>query len=227
MIQKRYNIIPFDSNEFNFHEVVGGVLTNLENLHYLVEGRYTELFEIGHDSSTIFHKAFYDKYRAGWKGLEAMYYKFISEVIAPNEAEDFLYQKFPTFRVHLPGNVAVGKFHNDAEFGHPVGEKNFIIPLTNSTGSASVWIESEVGKKDFDWIPLFLGQLASFNGNALTHGNKVNESEKTRVSMDFRILPISMYNKTQSNESITTKTKFTEGEYYKRFCHNRSNGISI
>ena len=64
-------------------------------------------------------------------------------------SEDFLYQKFPTFRVHLPNNIAVGKFHKDADFGHPKGEINFIIPLTDSYGSASVWVESEENKADF------------------------------------------------------------------------------
>lgn len=201
----------------NFHEIVGGILTPLEDIHFLVEGKYPELFKVGSDSCTIFHDAFYNKYRAGWKEMEDLYYDFIWEEIAPTIGEDFLFQKFPTFRVHLPGNIAVGRFHYDAEFGHPEGEMNYIIPLTNSTDTGSIWIESEKGKGDFEPMPLEVGTLFMFNGNQLTHGNKVNETGKTRVSMDFRILPISKYNESEVGESMTRKTKFVEGEYYKRF----------
>jgi len=59
----------------------------------------------------------------------------------------------------LPGNVAVGAFHNDAEFGHPEGEVNFIIPMTDSDNTGSVWVESEEGKKDFTPIRLRTGWL--------------------------------------------------------------------
>lgn len=213
----RHITTKFDSQKFNFHEAVGGVLIPLDSLHFLVQGKYKELFEVGADSSTVFHKAFYDKYREGWEQMEQLYYDFICDHIAPSLVEDFLYQKFPTFRVHLPGNIAVGRFHFDAEFGHPQGEINYIIPFTNSSDTGSVWIESEKGKGDFKAIDLNIGELVQFNGNQLTHGNKVNETGETRVSMDFRILPISMYNEGQIGESMTRKTKFIEGEYYKRY----------
>ncbi len=213
----RYNIINYDPSNYNFHEIIGGVLSPLEDLHYLVEGKYKDLFEVGHDSSTIFHDAFYNKYRSGWEQLEGLYYVFIKKIIAPTIGEGFLYQKFPTFRVHLPGNIAVGRFHKDAEFGHPKGEQNYIVPLTNSFDTGSMWLESGPDKADFIPVPLELGNLVSFNGNQLTHGNKVNETGKTRVSMDFRILPLSKYNELESSESVTTKTKFVEGQYYKRF----------
>ncbi len=217
MQQDRYKVIPYNWKAYNFHEIIAGVLTPLEDLHFLVEGKYPELFEVGKDSSTIFHEAFYNKYRSGWHELGILYDAFIRYIIAPTISEDFLYQKFPTFRVHLPGNVAVGRFHTDAEFGHPEGELNFIIPLTKSEGTGSIWLESESGKADFESIPLEPGNLVSFNGNQLTHGNKVNETGKTRVSMDFRILPLSKYNESGTAESITTKTKFQEGQYYNRF----------
>ncbi len=212
----RYIVKKYNSEQYNFNDVIGGVLTKLEDLHFLVEGKYKELFEVGHDSSTIFHEAFYNKYRSGWLVMQYVYDEFIANIIAPEFNEDFLYQKFPTFRVHLPENVAVGRFHYDAEFGHPEGEINYIIPLTDSDNTASVWIESEQFKLDFEPMKLRIGEYIRFNGNQLTHGNKINETSKTRVSMDFRILPISCYKETGA-ESLTTKTKFVEGQYYKKF----------
>lgn len=190
---------------------------NLSNLHLLpFAERYDQLFEVGADSSTIFHKRFYDKYREGWPAMQHQYRRLI-EGISRTHA-NFVYQKFPTFRVHLPNNVAVGAFHKDRDFNHPHGEINFIIPLTNSYDTASVWIESEEDKGDFSPMPMKIDGLICFDGNNLTHGNKVNETGKTRVSMDFRILPLACYKESQfdfkSNRSLTTNTKFTIGEYY-------------
>jgi len=219
-----YSITTFDANKFDFVKVVSEIFArhDLKDLQQLSDNKYKEQFQVGMDSSTVFHEKFYDKFREGWSELNDMYMDFIKEVVAPGYDEDFLFQAFPTFRVHLPKNVAVGAFHNDAEFHHPKGEVNYIIPLTNSSKTASVWVESEPGKKDFIDIILQVGELVRFNGNELTHGNKKNETSNTRVSMDFRVLPLSKYDESNSGESITRNTKFKEGEYYKRFTHGRN-----
>lgn len=216
---KSFFITKYNTLEYNFIGLVEDLfgVNSLEHLHILKHPDYNNLFEVGKDSSTVFHQKFYDKYREGWDELVTVYERFIQEQIFCAYIEDFLYQKFPTFRVHLPGNIAVGAFHNDAEFHHPAGEINFIIPLTNSNDSASVWVESEPSKKDFAPITLNQGELVMFDGNRLTHGNRVNVTGRTRVSMDFRILPISKYDESNSGESMTLSTKFREGEYYKRF----------
>lgn len=209
-------ISDYDINKFNFIEIITNLFSiKLENIHTLSDQKY-DLFEVGDDSKTIFHKQFYHKYRSGWAELQEVYDAFIKQVVASTFTENILYQKFPTFRVHLPGNVAVGAFHNDAEFNHPEGEINYIIPLTNSKDTASVWVEYEPGTKDFYPMDMNVGELIKFNGNKLTHGNKVNETKKTRVSIDFRILPESCYDAHTISESITTKTKFIEGKYYSR-----------
>lgn len=216
--------IPFNQYVFNFQDLVRELFNhgNLQNIHLLVDGKYISLFEVGKDSSTIFHKLFYDKYRAGWLEMQALYNKFIREVMAKIWVTDFVYQAFPTFRVHLPGNLAVGAFHTDAEFNHPAGEVNYIIPLTNSNDTASVWVESEPGKADYLPITMELGRLIEFNGNKLRHGNKVNQTGKTRVSMDFRVLLMSDYQAAvgEHKGSITLGTKFVIGGYYKLFKHN-------
>lgn len=215
----RYITIPYYAKRYDFVKVIKDLFETdrLEDLHE----EHKELFKVSADSITSFHNKFYDKYREGWVEMESLYEIFIEEIIAPLYGEDFLYQKFPTFRVHLKGNLAVGAFHNDAEFGHPFGEMNYIIPITDSNNTASVWVESEPGKKDFFPIPLQVGQLVQFNGNQLTHGNKVNSEKGTRVSMDFRILPFSEYDEQNDSESPTKKTKFKVGEYYKLFKKNK------
>lgn len=208
-----YRSIPFDTIQFDFVKPIADLLgvTDLGELHEQHEG----LFKVGADSQTSFHKKFYDKYHQGWPEMENLYRLFLRESIAPMMGGDFLYQKFPTFRVHLRENLAVGAFHTDSEFGHPPGEINFIIPLTDSEGSASIWVESEPGKEDYESMILRVGRLIRFDGNRLRHGNLVNNRGKTRVSMDFRVLPAHLYR--EGSESMTLKTKIREGDYYHRF----------
>ncbi len=62
---------------------------------------------------------------------------------------------------------------------------------------------------------MHLGELIEFNGNRLSHGNKVNTTGQTRVSMDFRILPIEHYKPNDQKGSVTLNTKFVVGQYYK------------
>lgn len=210
----RYNVIKYDTARYDFIGPIADLLgvTYLEDLHEV----HRELFKVGADSSTSFHQKFYDKYHSGWPEMVNLYELFVRKIMSALWPPPFLYQKFPTFRVHLRGNVAVGAFHNDAQFGHPDGEMNYIIPLTNSDGEASVWVESQPGKGDFEPMRLRVGDLIEFIGNKLTHGNKVNTTGKTRVSMDFRILPVAFYKPGDDHTSITQGKKLREGDYYKR-----------
>lgn len=220
----RYIRFPYRIRRYHFIEEMkdlfwGGKMIpqRLSELHFKLDKSYDEQFEVGKDSSTNLHTVFYDKYRSGWSEMESIYQKFISEVVSRQFDEDFLFQAFPTVRFCIPGNVAVGHYHNDMEFGHPEGEINFIIPLTDSSDTASIYVESEPGKKDFLPMKLRIGELIMFDGGHLTHGNEKNITRSTRVSLDFRVLPISKYNPETGGESITRKTRFVEGEYYKRF----------
>ena len=49
--------------------------------------------------------------------------------------------------------------------------------------------------------------------NKCYHYNKINKTNKTRVSLDFRIIPYSKY-KDNNKISATSKTKFEIGKYY-------------
>lgn len=216
---KGYSTLSYDTGEFDFVKVMSDLfdIGRLNQIHSLLDRAYMETFEVGKDSSTNLHKKFYDKYRSGWPEMVDLYERFIKDFVSKLYSDDFLYQSFVTVRFHIPGNIAVGGFHNDMEYHHPDGEINFIIPLTDSEKTASCWVESGPGRKDFKPMKMTVGKLILFNGNKLTHGNKVNKTAKTRVSMDFRVLPIDRYNPDESEGSMTLGTKFIEGKYYKRF----------
>ena len=168
------------------------------------------------EASTLFHKKFYSKLNSDWEEFIKIYKKFIYEEVSKIVNKPFLYQYLPSYRVHLPNYQAIHKWHfdSDKDHKHPEGEINFCVPITQMKDSNSIWIESSPGKKDFKPMRLEYGNYMCFDGNKCTHGNKKNETENTRISFDFRILPFSKYNKNSSNNSVSTKKRFVIGEYY-------------
>ncbi len=140
------------------------------------------------DQSTQFHKTFYRTFESH---IEPAYRDLISNIIHPIIGEPFCFQAVPTFRVHLPGNVAVGEFHRDADYHHPVGELNYWLPLTDAWASNTVWIQDD----DDEFLPAEAqpGQIVHFDAVSRQHGNKPNLTGATRVSFDFRCIPMSKY----------------------------------
>jgi hypothetical protein len=202
-----------------------GGKTPLEQLHKIVpEGnRLKELVGIDDDNRTWLHKQFYGQLNAGWPELVELYDNFIREVLLPIISEDpflsssdckFAYQKFPTFRVQVPGNFSVGEFHKDSDYNHPLGEINFVVPLTDADSSASIWAESSPGKKDYSPLPMKAGNIIMFDGNMGDHGNKINAMETCRVSLDFRVLPMKYHDPDSPGGSVDLGRKFIVGDYY-------------
>ena len=99
---------------------------------------------------------------------------------------------------------------------HPSEEVNFILPFTPMFDTNSLWIESGEGAGDFAPINMGPGNLASFYGNKWRHFNKINTSGQTRVSWDFRIVPMSKYVHRPHRTSLHSTRTFSvdEGGYY-------------
>ena len=177
---------------------------------------------------TFFHQKFYAKLREPWTEFIDTYKSFIKNEVAPIIGEKFAYQKTPSFRVQVPNNKAVSLWHtdSDAQHLHPIGEINFILPMTKTFTSNTVWVETEPEKRDFIPIEMEYGQFVQFDGNQCSHGNKVNKTGVSRVSFDFRIMPLSKYNPVQwdisdraekRHSAGTTTKKFIIGDYYTLF----------
>ena len=105
------------------------------------------------------------------------------------EEEFFIYQSFPSIRIQFPNGVSIPP-HKDSDHlsNHPLGEKNFLVPITEMKDTNSIWLESEEDRKDFKPYHLKYGNLFRFNGNTCMHYNKKNQEGKLRISMDFRII---------------------------------------
>ena len=218
--RKHMNILEFQTENYQFTKLVEGLFNHpLNKLHEIAENEYELFTELGKDSHTEFHKKFYKKINENWVELETEFKKLISHVILPYlRLDEALYQVYPTFRVQLPNNVAVviSHYDSDEKHLHPKGEINFIYALTDMFDTNTVWIEKKERWQNFEPLTLSAGQCISFNGNTCSHFNKINKTGLTRVSFDFRIMPLNLYNPNNCLASVTTNKKYIEGGYYSR-----------
>lgn len=176
-----------------------------------------EELKFENEASTKFHKVFYEKLNNNWTEFIEVYESFIKYEITKLFDEPFAYQYLPSYRVQIPKEKAIHKWHfdSDQDHKHPNGEINFCIAITKMENTTAIWAETSPGKKDFFPMEIDYGQYFNFNGNKCTHGNKINKSDNVRISFDFRILPKSKYLLDKKKTSVTSKKKFIVGEYYK------------
>ena len=144
----------------------------------------------------------------------SLYRRFIKEFIRPTYSQDILFQKFPTFRVHQPDNIAVFGWHKDKDYNHHPKETNYYLPITKAFDTNTFWYEHEEGKEEYCPMEADYGEIIGWDGANCRHGNKPNTTGQTRISFDFRILKQSDYEKVTPKTSVTQGTKFEIGAYY-------------
>ena len=170
---------------------------------------------------------------------------------------DFVYQRTPTVRFHFPVqfdnqfrlNDRVMCQHNDQMLGHPPGEINCWLPLTDCGGTAGLqlatledslacgadwfgrrgsleafqlhlthdkWLAAQVERKTKP-RKLKVGTYLSFDGRQL-HGPDENIEGYTRVSMDWRIMPVELYEALDREYVGTGRTgrNYVVGDVYAR-----------
>ena len=209
MIKISYNTQVFPFVE-NLSQVFG-----VEDLSSINDN--VEVFSREKDQSTIYHKKYYDWSRTD--EFTQLYDDFIKTIVKSIYGEQIVYQAIPTFRVAYQNNIAVGEFHKDKfyrdiNWATEVDEDNFYLPFTYAFDTNTIWVESKEDKGDFAPMNCKYGELIQWDGSNLMHGNKINETGKTRISIDFRVMTYANY-KPSEYGSINTKTKFQIGGYYK------------
>jgi len=206
--------------EYKFVELVSEIFNcDLNKLHDSTQETYELFTELGKDTQTIYHKLFYDKLNEGWDEIKTEYDNFIKDEILPYLGlDEVLVQQFPTFRIQLPNNVAVVINHYDSDMlhKHPTGEINFVYALTDMYDTNTIYVETMPRLEEYEPILLNAGECICLNGNKCSHHNKINKTGKTRVSWDFRVLPLNYYDEHTKLQSVTTNKKYIEGDYYKR-----------
>jgi hypothetical protein len=140
--------------------------------------------------------------------FKKLYFKIAREVICklPHKTVEIALQQLPTPRVFRPGAIGTS-LHCDYWYGHGVQAKTIWIPLSEldelntfrilkQTNQGNPYQEDETENihnldlKEFNSkseavLPKF-GQAFVF-GSKLLHGSPLNTSDRTRLSIDFRI----------------------------------------
>ena len=157
----------YDSNKYDFYSILFKYykqlypkLTELSKIHLLLNYNYFNQKDKDFyksipifgktDRNSIFVKNFYNLFDTNYNFLN-YYINFINEYIKPLFPHEkyICVQKTPNIRFHVPNNSNIGKLetdvgnfigiHNDAQFNHPYGEINIIIPITNMYNTNSIY----------------------------------------------------------------------------------------
>jgi hypothetical protein len=208
-------ILNYDTETYNFKKIICEYLneTDLENLSI----EKNDIMLEGKDQSTLYHKKFYKNLDSDIdKKFKKLYDNFIISKIFPIFNEKIIYQTYPTFRLQYKRNIAVFQFHKDKDYNHSDKMVNFFLPITKCYDTNAVWIETEEDKGDYNPIICDYGNLVMFNGANLKHGNKINLTGQTRVSLDFRIIKEKDYLYKEQKSSKSKNKKLIVGDYYQK-----------
>ena len=127
-------IKTYNTEKYNFHDIVSKVfkINDLSKIHELRTDLHpNNKLNFDNESNTKFHQHFYKNLHDGkLLELEKSYIGFITNEIRPLFSESILFQYMPSFRVHLPDDQAIHKWHYDTDddHRHPEWEINFFIP---------------------------------------------------------------------------------------------------
>jgi perosamine synthetase len=236
----QHKVFTYDIHKYNFRKYLEGLYetNDLENIDAISEdyqkflrGEYTNL----ENKETDLQKKFYAdiKTRDEYKRLYISLVKDIFETFFPNE-KALVYQSFPSIRFQFKQNIAVPAHCDSDHLGkHPLGEKNFLLPITEMKKSTRLFIESEPKKGDYQGVDLVPGELFYFNGNTCIHKNETNVEDFVRISFDFRVLTLEDYKRyildteiTQTNPRDIDKerkpVKMLVGGYYQLMWNHTS-----
>lgn len=207
---RRENLIEYDLARYPFPQIVHMLLDagELQQLHTTVAAQQWLNGMVSNNARAYavrrnaYDKRFkeIDPFKQA-KPLQECYLRFLREVVAPlieahvpGGSSEMLYQAQPNFRCHLPGtgHLLVHR-HRDADYHHQPNELNIWLPLTPCQGSNTLWSESSPGLGDYRPFELVPGQCMLFWGHQCSHYTVPNETGVTRVSIDFRVVPLSFY----------------------------------
>ena len=188
----------------------------LEKMHY----KYTsdnsrEIFNAENDNTTFFHKHYFENI----KSFQSIYIKLIETIFFKRYSNEsfIVYQQYPALRVSIPNNVSVGEMHCDNDYNHPEEEMNYWLPITKVNENNTVIYESKENKGDFAPLLINYGEIAEVYFNKCRHYSKINNTDDLRLSLDFRIIPGSKWDKLQFNKEKTKFAKVKFDDYYIKY----------
>ena len=210
------------SNEYKFEDILKNIY-KVDKLENIVSKNVFEITK-DNDQKKPCIRTFYES-EEFLTTFKNEYEKFIKNEISKifTDEEFIVYQGRPTFRIQEANSVAVGEWHRDSQqdYDHFWGEINVFLPFTSLNKYNTIWknftMEDETIGENAKPIIISKNQYQLNYLNQVKHGNIINKSNITRVSIDFRIIPGSIYKyNTNIKQSADMKFKFDIGGYYKK-----------
>ena len=191
--------------------------TSLTELHHCIP--QAQLFKAGTDQASQLHKSIYREFdKATRSPIVRCYYELCLEwlyLLKLDYPGEWALQRYPSIRIHLPSNISVFEYHRDSDYNHPLGEINHFLSLTPSIGTAALHVEHTLGWNDYIPLALEAGESAILNTSIFKHGDAINNEGFTRVSIDFRAIPLHALRTHATNRFSISKTKrFDTSDYY-------------
>ena len=189
----------------------------IEDLHLI---QNEDLLEYGTDQKTRVHRVLYRDFDDPESKIICDYrilcLEWLEKLKSEYQIDEWAIQRFPSIRVQFPGNISVFEFHRDNDYNHPRGEINHFLAVTPCIKTAALQVEEHLGWKDYKPLELKKGESAILNTAIFEHGDIINNENYTRLSIDFRAIPIHILE--QSNErnksSLTKKIALDINGYY-------------
>eukprot|EP00300_Choanocystis_sp_HF-7_P011877 c17653_g1_i1.p1 GENE.c17653_g1_i1~~c17653_g1_i1.p1 ORF type:complete len:148 (+),score=24.01 c17653_g1_i1:406-849(+) len=136
-----------------------------------------------------------------------------------------VYQRQPCIRIHPPSDRPTGNKHRDSDYGHQPGQINFWLPLTELNEANTLWVEDGMESQHFFPILTPPGTVVRFYGNQLEHYTTPNISPFSRVSLDLRVVPGSLFDNDFGPSKVNDVQQFFVGErgYYTELKIDKDN----
>jgi perosamine synthetase len=230
----QHKLYKYDTTKYNFNNLIKTIFNtnSLENIELLCKEYNDNIDDIKNkkytfnDVETSLHKQFYSEIKKD-DTFKKMYCMLVKDIynFFYNEERAIIYQSYPSIRFQFENSLAVPEhYDSDEKASHPLGEKNFLIPITKMENTSTIHIESYPGKRDFEPINMTFGDIFYFNGNTCTHKNESNREGYVRISFDFRVILLDDYYKYINNKVVFTNPRdknsdripisLTIGSYY-------------
>jgi len=177
-------IFRYDTGRYQFRQWAQSVLEydDLETLH---EHPCNGARSPGHRVYTFTHKL-----KEAFAGeIRERFADFVREYVVPRVPFVPWTEVYPNLRVHEKGQNTTSHMHRDRDYLKERGSLKIWLPFTRVSGGGTLWVESKEGANDMKPYDMVYGQAMFFDSLNLLHGCHVNDSDGTRVSIDFIVRP--------------------------------------
>ncbi|MBQ4848403.1 hypothetical protein [Pseudoalteromonas sp. MMG005] len=188
---KNWLLLDFDVQQFPFAEIMSKQILKCDKIDKYHENIMVQRAEFGlsqqlFSQDNLFFRDMIITQTQG-SGLIELYHQFINKFLAYKVAHELSFDERPDIRVHLPGTLPVSEFHDDYSITHHFEQINMWLPLVDTAGTSTLWLESDYGTGQVTPIDVKYGQVLLFDGGILKHGSRKNETNNTRISLESKL----------------------------------------